>query len=90
MARLMDLFAVYLGGDLGRGRMGEDHEVVFVVGDDLDDVRRRARAKWKGAGRAHVDAVQRLDRIDGHRVQLLKDGMGDRTALDTTYQSSEG
>jgi hypothetical protein len=28
----VNLFAVYLGGDLADGRMGEDHEVVFAVG----------------------------------------------------------
>jgi hypothetical protein len=85
----MNLYAVYLGGDLAPGRMGEDHEVVFVVGDDLQDVRRRARAKWKGTGRAHVDAVQRLDQIDGHAIHLVGTGMGDLTDLDPTYDPAE-
>jgi hypothetical protein len=81
------LYAVYLGGDLTPGRMGEDHEVVFVVGDDdLTDVRARARAKWRGAGTAHVDAVQRLDRIDGFDVSVVRgEAAGDQTDLDPTY-----
>ena len=82
----MHLYAVYLGGDLAGGRMGEDHEVVFVVGDDPKDVRRRARAKWTGHGTAHVDAIQRLERIDGFAIQLHETGGGDRTALDNRYE----
>jgi hypothetical protein len=80
------LFAVYLGGDLADGRMGEDHEVVFVVGSDVKDVRVRARAKWGGRGTAHVDAVRRIDTIDGFRVALEEVGGGDRTVLDNTYE----
>jgi hypothetical protein len=33
----MDLFAVHLGGSVAPGRMGEDHEVVFVVAADDSD-----------------------------------------------------
>ncbi len=81
----MQLFAVYLGGDLAPGRMGEDHEVVFVVGEDVAEVRRRARAKWGGSGRAHVDAVRRIDQIDGFGIELVERGDGDLTVLDPTY-----
>jgi hypothetical protein len=87
----MHLYAVFLGGDLAPGRMGEDHEVVFVVGDDERDVRARARKKWLGAGRAHIDAVQRLDQIDGHRIHLhdAPDGEGDVVNLDATYDGDD-
>jgi uncharacterized protein DUF1543 len=80
------LFAVYLGGDLTDGRMGEDHEVVFVVGTDVKDVRARARAKWGGSGKAHVDAVRRIDAIDGFRIALEHVGGEDRAELDNTYE----
>jgi hypothetical protein len=83
---MSSLYAVYLGGPVGEGRMGEDHEVVFVVGDDLEEIRSRARAKWQGTGRAHVDAVRRLDRIDGHEITLVPGELGDETELDPTYQ----
>src|SRR5579864_6622325 len=79
------LYAVYLGGELASERMGEDHEVVFVVGENLDEVRKRARAKWTGHGSAHVDAVRRLDAIDGYTVALHEVGGGDRTMLDNEY-----
>ncbi|HEY3672155.1 MAG TPA: DUF1543 domain-containing protein [Acidimicrobiia bacterium] len=85
-ADMPTLFAVYLGGDLADGRMGEDHEVVFVVGTDVKDVRTRARAKWGGSGTAHVDAVRRLDSIDGFRIELEHVGGDDRTELDNTYE----
>jgi len=73
------LFVAYLGGNLGAGRMGEDHEVVFVVADDMPSARRAARAKWRGDGKPHVDALTRLDMIDGYAIGLQPDGDGDAT-----------
>jgi hypothetical protein len=73
------LYAAFLGGELADGRMGEDHEVVFVVADDSTAARKAAHAKWSGAGRGHVDAVTRVDVIDGYRVSLEQGGSGDST-----------
>jgi hypothetical protein len=73
------LYAAFLGGELTDGRMGEDHEVVFVVADDGVSARLAAKAKWGGDGRAHVDALTRLDMIDGFRIGLEAGGSGDRT-----------
>ena len=75
----MHLFAAFLGGELGPGRMGEDHEVVFVVAEDTLSARQAARAKWGGDGRAHVDALTRLDMIDGYAIGLEPSGQGDAT-----------
>ena len=75
----MHLFAAYLGGELSPGRMGEDHEVVFVVADDVVSARKAAKAKWGGGGRAHVDALTRIDMIDGYALTLEEAGSGDRT-----------
>jgi hypothetical protein len=77
------LYAAYLGGELGPGRMGEDHEVVFVVAEDMPSARRAARAKWGGDGRAHVDALTRLDRIDGYAIDLERQGNGDGDVTET-------
>jgi uncharacterized protein DUF1543 len=71
------LFVAYLGGELAAGRMGEDHEVVFVVAEDMKSARKAARAKWGGDGRSHVDALTRLDMIDGYAVGLEQSGSGD-------------
>jgi hypothetical protein len=73
------LFAAFLGGELGPGRIGEDHEVVFVVAEDELSARRAAKAKWGGDGRPHVDALTRLDRIDGYGIGLTQGGEGDVT-----------
>jgi hypothetical protein len=59
--------------------MGEDHEVVFVVAEDMVTARKAAKQKWGGGGRPHVDALTRLDMIDGFSVALTEAGTGDRT-----------
>ena len=64
--------------------MGEDHEVVFVVASDAAEAKALARSKWSGSGRGHVDAVRRLDQVDGFQLSLAKvDEGGDRTVLDS-------
>jgi hypothetical protein len=73
------LYVAFLGGELAPGRIGEDHEVVFVVAEDMGSARRAARAKWGGGGRPHVDALTRLDMIDGFAVGLAPAGNGDTT-----------
>ncbi len=73
----MHLFAAFLGGELAPGRMGEDHEIVFVVAEDLLAARRAAKAKWRGQGRPHVDALTRVDMIDGWAIGLQPGGEGD-------------
>lgn len=73
------LYAAFLGGELAPGRIGEDHEVVFVVAEDMESARKAARAKWGGGGRPHVDALTRLDKIDGFAVALEQAGSGDST-----------
>jgi hypothetical protein len=57
--------------------MGEDHEVVFVVAEDELSARRSAKVKWRGDGRAHVDALTRLDMVDGFAIGLEQAGTGD-------------
>jgi hypothetical protein len=64
------LYAAFLGGPIAAGRMGEDHEVVFVVADDAADAKAKAKSKWGGEGRGHVDAVERVDIVDGYQVSL--------------------
>ncbi len=75
------LYTAFLGGDLEAGRMGEDHEVVFVVAEDAVSARRAAKAKWGGGGRPHVDALTRLGMVDGYAINLTRQGRGD--ALET-------
>ena len=73
----------YLGGPLADGRMGEGHEVVLVAAADRADAEVRAVAKWSGAGRGHLDALQRVDRVDGFAVALSEAGSGDMLETET-------
>ncbi len=80
------LYVVYLGGEVVTGRMGEDHEVVLVAATTVKEARRLAKRKWKGVGRAHVDALAVVHRIDGHQVRLDPgDDDGDDIEVDPTY-----
>lgn len=84
----MKLFSVYLGGELAPGRMGEDHEVVFVVAEDVPAARKAAKAKWRGSSRPHVDAVVELDAVDGHRIEVVPDeSTGDALVIDSSYNA---
>jgi len=80
------LYAVYLGGDPAPGRLTEDHEVVLVVADDVPAARRRAREKWAGVSRPHVDAVRVVDVVDGFAVSLAATSEPETTAVDLTYE----
>lgn len=81
----MDLYVVYLGGPLAPGRIGEDHEVVLVVAEDEKDARAKAKAKWSGDSRVHIDAVSRIGVVDGHRVTVTATGEPDDVRTDDTY-----
>jgi hypothetical protein len=84
------LYAVYLGGDPAPGRLGEDHEVVFVVTTDTVTARRAARAKWTGTDpKPHVDMVLELDAVDGYEVALTHTGKVGSLPVDPTYEPSE-
>jgi len=81
------LYAVYLGGDPAPGRLGEDHEMVFVVTTDARSARRAARAKWSGSDpKPHVDMVQELDAVDGYEVALTHTGKVSSKPVDPTYE----
>ncbi len=83
------LYAVYLGGDPAPGRLSEDHEVVLVVAGDLAEARRRARAKWGAATRPHVDAVRRVDVVDGFAITLDPTDRRESGDVDLTYEPGE-
>jgi len=79
----MHLYAAFLGGPLAGDRMGEGHEVVLVVAEGLSDAKAKAKAKWSGIGHGHVDALQRIDMVDGFEVALARTGEGDRIEVDS-------
>ena len=81
----MDLYVVYLGGPLAPGRIGEDHEVVLVIAEDEPDARKKAKAKWRGDDRTHIDAVARIGVVDGYRVSVAPTDEADDVPVDDTY-----
>ena len=83
------LYVVYLGGDLVPGRMGEDHEVVVVAAPDAAAARGKAKARWRGTGRAHIDALQHVERVDGYDVVLQPGAPGDVITTDATYEPAD-
>ena len=70
--RAVHLYAAFLGGPVADGRMGEDHEVVFVIADDPIEAKSKAKDKWSGVGRGHVDAVQRVEVVDGFAISCQR------------------
>jgi len=83
----LQLYAIYLGGDPAPGRIGEDHEVVFVVAEDVKAARMQARTKWRGEDpKPHVDMVQELDIVDGFAISLSATDKAPRGLRDVTYE----
>jgi hypothetical protein len=84
----MDLYAAYLGGPLADGRMGEGHEVVLVAAPDRAEAGIRAVAKWQGAPPGHLDALERIVRVDGFDVTLTPSSGGDGSMGDDLEMES--
>ena len=80
---------MYLGGDPAPGRLTEDHEVVLVVAGDRREARRRARAKWAGVTRPHVDAVRVVDVVDGFAITLNPTNRPESVDVDLTYEPED-
>jgi hypothetical protein len=81
------LFAVYLGGQPREGRMGEDHEVVFVVAQNPSQAKKLSKSRWRGDGAAHIDSLCQLEVVDGWRIYLEKTDEPERLLLDPHYHS---
>lgn len=64
------LFAVYLGGRAPKCNT-ELHDVVFAVGETIEDTYEQLLQKWFGSPRGlHLDSWVELNVIDGHRIHL--------------------
>ena len=65
------LYAVLLGGKLREHNLMEDHYLVFVVAESEKEARKFAKAKWD-AEEVHVDGTQKIEKVDGYKIQLEK------------------
>lgn len=64
------LYAVMLGGKHPKANI-EVHDVVFAVGDSLQDVYPQLKQQWFGAAKGlHIDAWMAIDGIEQYQVHL--------------------
>ena len=69
----MKLFAVYLGGRAPKCNT-ELHDVVFVVGERIEDTYEQLLAQWFGSREGlHIDSWLELDVVDDHEVRLSRE-----------------
>lgn len=67
------LFAVYLGGKAD-GCNIELHDVVFVVGTNIEETYPLIAKKWFGDLKGlHIDSYIQLQNIDGYKIELSQD-----------------
>lgn len=66
----MKLFAVVLGGRAPKCNI-ELHDVVFVVGEKIEDTYPQLLEKWFGLpNKVHIDSYMALDVVDGYEISL--------------------
>ncbi len=71
----MHLFLVHLGyyDDLSAG-VFESHTNLFVVADDWEDARAKAKAlPVVVEKRMHIDGLQKIEKVDGYRISLQEE-----------------
>ncbi|UXY15631.1 DUF1543 domain-containing protein [Chitiniphilus purpureus] len=77
----MKLFAVYLGGR-APGCHIELHDVVFAVGERIEDCYPALLAQWFGTAKGlHIDSWCELDAVDGYRIELASTPAGGEPRL---------
>jgi len=75
------LFAVYLGGRAPRCNT-ELHDVVFAVGDSIEQTYDSLMDKWFGDPlHVHLDSWVELQVVDGHRITLGESPSGQEQKL---------
>lgn len=73
MQKEKKLYAVYLGGKAPRSNI-ELHDVVFVVGDSLEETYPKLKAKWFAYPEKtpHIDSYMELTHVDGFQIKLVQ------------------
>lgn len=75
----MKLFAVYLGGRADRCNI-EVHDVVFVVGDSIEETYTLLGKKWFGNLQGfHIDSYVELKNIDGYEIGISQEPIEEST-----------
>ena len=80
-----NLYAVLLGGKIRKNHLMEDHHLVFVVAANEIEARKLSKEKWD-AEDIHVDGTQKIDVVDGYKVDLQKtDNRNDDYQINPEY-----
>lgn len=67
----MNLYAFYLGGK-AKGANIEVHDIVFAVGEEIEDCYDQCRKSWFGnLDGLHIDAWTKVTCIDGFKVDVV-------------------
>lgn len=68
----LKLFAVYVGGKAPKCNT-ELHDMVFTVGEKIEDTYDQIRDAWFGLrNKVHIDAWMHLDVVDGYKILLTE------------------
>ena len=67
----LNLYAVLLGGKIRENHLMEDHHLVFVIAENEAEARKLSKSKWH-AQSIHVDGTQKLNVVDGYKINLEK------------------
>ena len=66
------LYEVYLGGEPPKDSIVEPHELVWVVAFTEKQAKQKAKLKWLGHSKVHIDGIKQLSIIDGYNINLTK------------------
>lgn len=70
----MKLFMVLIGCR-PPGRLTEQHDIFFGIGQSLGDLVAEMKASWPEAkGKIHIDAWREITEVDGHAIRVQKAG----------------
>jgi len=67
------LFLGYLGW-VSSERLIEDHEIIMVVADNLEQAKEKLKHKTQLKNWVHIDFVVEVKNIDGYDIILKKEG----------------
>ena len=69
----MKLFSVFLGGRADKCNI-ELHDVVFTLGEKIEDSYNDLLVKWFGLpDRLHIDSWVEINMVEGYKVSLTKE-----------------
>ena len=69
----MKLFSVFLGGRADKCNI-ELHDVVFTLGEKIEDSYNDLLGKWFGLpDRLHIDSWVEINMVEGYKVSLSKE-----------------